>query len=317
MPWRLSLKVQRTELVAYLVAALAVSVAAGVATVVLRGIPVTTACLQLFDGRPYTASDMRSCDGASTFLAVNAWAGWIMAAMALLPLLGGVLVGSQLVSRDVDTGTAQWPWSLGLSRRRWLAQRLVPIALFVLVATAVPATLAWLLESARNPTVDPSATFLDYGLRGPLVVGRAMAALALSLAIGAVLGRSLPALLLSAAASALGLALLVAGTGWGVPLTAVPARALTEQPGSILISSGWLTPRGELLSEDEARAGSPTPGDAEQTIEWLLANYREMSLIVPGAQAPEVEAREMAVLALVSVVGVAAAAVVVDRRRPY
>ncbi len=317
MPWRLSLKVQRTELVAYLVAALAVSVAAGVATVVLRGIPVTTACLQLFDGRPYTASDMRSCDGASAFLAVNAWAGWIMAAMALLPLLGGVLVGSQLVSRDVDTGTAQWPWSLGLSRRRWLAQRLVPIALFVLVATAVPATLAWLLESARNPTVDPSATFLDYGLRGPLVVGRAMAALALSLAIGAVLGRSLPALLLSAAASALGLALLVAGTGWGVPLTAVPARALTEQPGSILISSGWLTPRGELLSEDEARAGSPTPGDAEQTIEWLLANYREMSLIVPGAQAPEVEAREMAVLALVSVVGVAAAAVVVDRRRPY
>ncbi|MFN8628885.1 MAG: hypothetical protein U0838_00770 [Chloroflexota bacterium] len=317
MPWRLSLKVQRTELLALLLASLAVSVAAGVATAVLHGIQMSSACLQLFDGRQYTASEMRSCDGASTFLAVNAWAGWIMAAMAVLPLLGGAVVGSQLVSREVDAGTAQWPWSLGLSRRRWLAQRLVPVALFVAAVTAVPAAMAWLLESARNPTVDAGSTFLDYGLRGPLVVGRALAALAVSLAIGAALGRSLPALLAASGASALGLALLVAGTGWGASLTAVPSRDLTNRSGYILISSGWLTSGGIVLSEDEARASSPNPADAEQTLTWLLANFQEVSLIIPGEQAQEVAAREMGVLALTSVAGVLVAAAVVDRRRPY
>jgi hypothetical protein len=101
-------------------------------------------------------------------------------------------------SREVERGTAAFAWSIAPSRRRWLG-------------VALPAFLAVLDEHRRRPALDRLELVRDHrwtartlhhvGLRGVAIPAYAVAAFGIALAVGARLGRVLPALLAAGALS--------------------------------------------------------------------------------------------------------------------
>jgi hypothetical protein len=121
--------------------------------------------------------------------------------LALSPYILAIMLGAPLVAREVEQGTAPLSWSLIGSRRRWLLARVAAI-----LALLVPLLLAFgvagdLLEGASNPGVSPWATFDAYMVRGIPVVAWALVAFALAVALGTLLGRSMPAIFLSVVAT--------------------------------------------------------------------------------------------------------------------
>lgn len=58
---------------------------------------------------------MRSHDGITTSLALY------------LPILLGTVWAAPSLSREIESGTLAWAWTKGVSRRRWLMTRIIPI----------------------------------------------------------------------------------------------------------------------------------------------------------------------------------------------
>ena len=216
---RLVLVQHRWVVVFAVVLSLAIAAAAMFAWSALAGVSTPAHCIEdrFLDPIP------TECIGTEDFLTRNEeLAGKVMAAMAVLPLLLGILVGVPLVGSEIETRTATIAWSLGPSRRRWLTVRLAILGVGLAIVLAIPAIAAQVLENVRPnyADYDPSTTVLiDYGLRGPLVVLRGLAAFSIGVATGLVLGRVLPALLVAGVAvvvlwNVLGT---VAYAGWPAP----------------------------------------------------------------------------------------------------
>jgi hypothetical protein len=194
---RLTFRLYRFELIAILAYGLVLTALAVVVTVRLNAASPGVDCLRTWIEQGAVIGP--GCADPRTFLGLNEdEAGKVMAAMWLLPLVAGVLAGSVLVAREIEHRTAQLAWSVGPSRRRWYLDRLLPVLGVVLIATVLPAIAAEILEGARQPWVEPLASAADYGLRGPIPVALAVAALGISVLIGALMGRMLPALIVAA-----------------------------------------------------------------------------------------------------------------------
>jgi hypothetical protein len=121
--------------------------------------------------------------------------------LLFVPFAVGILLGAQIVAREIEEGTASLSWTLQRSRARWLAVRMlsvlglmVPLLIFVGIA-------ADQFEAARNPTVDVHAAFVGYLGRGAFPVAWGLAAFAGAAWLGAVAGRVMPAVLTVAVAS--------------------------------------------------------------------------------------------------------------------
>jgi hypothetical protein len=113
------------------------------------------------------------------------------------PLLGGVVLGAALSAREIEHGTAQTSWVQGASRRPWFAAKmlagvtlLVPIMLLVGLSADV-------LQAAATPTLDVHASFDAYLARGLIVVFWALAAFSGTFALGALFGRTIPAIVVA------------------------------------------------------------------------------------------------------------------------
>src|SRR4029077_18922465 len=64
--------------------------------------------------------------------------------MAVLPLLAGLFVGAPLIARELEYGTYRFAWTQGVSRRRWLLSKTLPLAAGAVVAAAVASlVLMW------------------------------------------------------------------------------------------------------------------------------------------------------------------------------
>lgn len=315
---RITLKLYRFELLVTVVACLLAGAAATILGRQLASLAPSPDCIHLTSGGPIFGSDMARCPSLAGFSSINGIAGPVLAAFGVLPFFAGALVGSQLVAREVDHRTAQLAWSLATVRRRWLFDRVAPPLVILAITLTVAAVASAYLEAGRVPALQISSGFHDYGLWGPLLIFRGVAALGIGVLIGAVVGRVLPSLLLTGAiCGVMFLALPVASTLAQplVPLVSDQTSA-TEYPLSV--SSGWKAADGRFLSQDEARALVPPdasgPGQAEG---WLSAHFELVNLGIPGSRMPEVAGREAIALLLVGLAGVAIAALVLDRRRPY
>jgi hypothetical protein len=227
--------------------------------------------------------------GTEEFLMRNEeLAGKVMAAMAVLPLLLGILVGSPLVASEIETRTATIAWSLGASRRRWLVNRLLILGVGFAAVLVVPAVIADLLAAVRPPGYDMStATLVDYGLRGPLVVFRGAAAFSIGVLVGLAIGRVLPALLVS------GVAVLLLWNGLGM-----------------VSQMGWPAAETFTPRDDQywVSTGGAIPGSSKDEPQEMVG--------IPGEKLAFVETREIALLAGLTVVLLGGSVLAIERRRP-
>jgi hypothetical protein len=312
---RLTFRLYRFELLAILAYGLLLAGLGVVVALRLQAVYPGVDCIRLWQGAPAVAG----CESTVAFFEQNeAEAGRVMAAMWLLPLVAGVLAGSVLVAREVEHRTTQFAWSVGTSRRRWFLDRVVPVFVVAVGAVVLAAIAGEIVEAARAPWINPLVSAQDFGLRGPVVVALAVAAFGISVFVGAVVGRMLPALILAA--------VLVVGVRsvvgqmlpYGEPVVVLPDSIFSEIAATdapLVTSGAWQTSDGRLLSWEEAYALVPTGTNDPSS--WLSENGKDVALGVPGQDIWRVELRESAILVGMGLVGLIGAELVVNRRRPY
>jgi len=141
------------------------------------------------------------------FLDLNEFAASrLIATLALLPIAVGLLLGVPTVSREIESGTAATVWAVAESRSEWLAWRLLSVGGLALIMLACLGIASEVLWQARAPTGVPNR-FDDAGLHGASVVAKGAASFAVGALVGAMLGRTLPAVIGGAVASVVLIAL--------------------------------------------------------------------------------------------------------------
>jgi hypothetical protein len=110
----------------------------------------------------------------------------------LIPGVSGIALAAPLLL-DLESGTYRLAWTQSITRRRWLAVRLGMTALAaVLAALAMTALVTWW----RMPLDDLHGRFENvFDFEGTVVVGYVLFALGVSLAVGVVWRRTVPALI--------------------------------------------------------------------------------------------------------------------------
>jgi hypothetical protein len=230
----------------------------------------------------------------------------------IFPFVAGLLVGTPLVARELEGGTARLSWSLVPSRLRWFVQRVVPALGLVAVAAFVIGITADALFRALHPTLDLDQSFVGFRGRGVLVSVEALVVASIALAFGSILGRTVPTFVL---------ALILAGA-IGVATDKVETETLMNEA---LISSDFQWTGGDLYLESRFRLADgrivtwqelyvlrpeiETQGMTEEM-------GRDVVLYIPGSRYHDIERREALVFVAIAALFTAVAVVAVMRRRP-
>jgi hypothetical protein len=232
----------------------------------------------------------------------------------LFPVVVGLLAGGPIVARELETGTARLAWSLGPSRLRWLAQRALPILAMVFAAGIAIGLTSGALIHLLVPSVDLDNAFTGFRLRGVLVGVEALGIASIALAVGAILGRLVPTLILTL--------ILVGALTTAidkVDRTLLTSEALQGEGPSyqfneadLWIDSRLKFPNGEVLTYEEAYRTHPEL----QFWEGEVPPYTDVTLYIPGERYQAVERREALALGGLTLAFIAVAAVAVARRRP-
>ncbi len=115
-------------------------------------------------------------------------------ALLAIPALLGMFWGAPLVARELESGTHRLAWTQSVTRRRWLSVR---VALVAVAGIAVAGLSSWLVSWWFAPLDAVNLNRFDPGVfteRGVVAVGYAAFALALGVAAGALMRRTLPAM---------------------------------------------------------------------------------------------------------------------------
>jgi hypothetical protein len=109
-----------------------------------------------------------------------------------LPAIVGVFWGAPLVARELESGTFRLAWTQTVTRTRWLATKLAVVGLAAAVSCGLLSLmLGWWSSAAVNRGRLGPAMFAE---RGIVPVGYAVFAVALAVAAGALVRRTLPAM---------------------------------------------------------------------------------------------------------------------------
>jgi hypothetical protein len=250
-------------------------------------------------------------DCSSISQALGMWMSWVpyaRAALVVLPVLAGVVIGTSLVASEVERGTAAFAWSVILRRRTWLADCCI-IGLFGLAVVAIPLAAASAgLSAALGMQADSTSAPSGIDTAPLLLLARPLVAFAIAAAVGMLAGRSLPTLLVTGLASLLvlgGLELAFAawrdGAAEPVDLSA---------PGAYYVSDAAIAADGGLVSVADALA----------TAEALGKPPDELYRFVHLGLTPETRARMLAAEAGLTVVlsgaGLVAVGLLAEHRRP-
>jgi hypothetical protein len=154
--------------------------------------------------------------GATTSLAVY------------LPVTIGVFWGAPLLARELESGTHQLAWTQSVTRRRWLAYRLLVASITgLLLSGALTALLTWGVRSTARPG---PGRFTFFDMHGLVPLAATLFGLALGTAVGGVLRRTIWSMGASLAVLILSRPGLEAVRPfYEAPLRATPAR----QPGPL------------------------------------------------------------------------------------
>jgi hypothetical protein len=112
----------------------------------------------------------------------------------LVPCLMGVFWGGPLVARDLETGTCQFAWMQSITRSRWLTVKVGWILLAAVAGAGAMSALVTWWSSPVNALNNGRFQAGQFDVQGIVPVGYAVFAVALGIAAGALLRRTLPAL---------------------------------------------------------------------------------------------------------------------------
>jgi hypothetical protein len=305
------------ELIAIACATVGLAVVGTIVTQALLAATPSASCLPLLYSN-VTSSQVAGCAGVLEILSLKEVATPILLALSLLPATAGALVGSQLVGREIEQRTAVLGWSIDPSRRRWLAERAISALAIAGIVGVVAAIASTRLATAAFPGVDLWQAFLGFGFWGPPLVLRGIAAVAVGLLAGAVLGRMVPALLVSLALSA---ALLI-----GIDLVApglMPTRTIDDAGGrdrdmtALYVDSTLRAADGRTLTFAEARLSAPSGLDEGAMSDWIYTHYVPLAVVIPGDEAPLARLASAIAMLGITALALVATAAVVSKRRPY
>jgi hypothetical protein len=307
-----ALRPLRTEIRAVLALTLLVALmAGGVALRLLAfGIPENCISMTVFDA----ACVSREVEINSYIEFASSWGGAVAYAAVLLPSFAGVIFGVGVVGKELDQRTAVLAWSLSWSRRRWLIQRLVPLAVIVVLLGLGATFLFQVMISLRGggplPLMFESIPIVGLG---PAVEG--LGALGISLAVGAMLGRLLPALLASAAFVVFSFVLVTQVNDRLLHGESIVVDQATLGPESYALGryldSFVQTADGQILSWDQVYPDYADPETGE-----LLPGVTQLLRIAPIEILPEVAARFLLFHLLIAATALTLGLAVTDRRTP-
>ena len=307
---RAALRPMRTELLGVAGAtALLLLAAAGVAARLLAfGLP--DACLDTESTPAICFGRQLDAQAYSSF--ANNWGALVGIFAIALPGIAGVILGIGAIGKELDQRTAVLAWSIDASRRHWLLQRTLPLIAVIAVLGVVSTEVMNAMLRLQHPGFDFSHPLAFewipmMGL-GPMAAG--MSAFGITVVVGAMLGRLLPALLGAATLVVIANLLVTQGNErlmTGESLVAEYASIGAGRPIDTLLR----TPDGRIVSWDEgfAEFGDPQTGELDPAV-------IEMARYVPIEIYPQIAARYALFHILIGLVALTFAFAVIERRSP-
>jgi hypothetical protein len=122
------------------------------------------------------------------------WINTLVDITVIVPLLIGVFWGATIAGRELEAGTAGLVWTQSVTRRRWIASKLVTLFLFTAACSGAVAGLVTWWSDTHNALVESRFVGLQFDIQGIAPVGYALFASALGLAAGVLWRRALPAM---------------------------------------------------------------------------------------------------------------------------
>ncbi|MBX3031504.1 MAG: hypothetical protein KF809_15260 [Chloroflexi bacterium] len=210
----LTWKLHRFEMSFALAAAALVTVSALFTAHRIDSIGLSEACLS--GGGPACDLQMLRAYGSIN----GADGGYLRVILTVAPLLIGVVLGTPLVAREIEQRTAWLPWSLSGRRRSWLVARTLPSLLVAFVALGLLSLGGTLLFDAIWNGYQ-QVELGEIGAQSLPALARGLAALAVSLLVGSLVGRTLPTILIAGALM----------SGWALVIVAPAQDALSRERG--------------------------------------------------------------------------------------
>jgi hypothetical protein len=245
----------------------------------------------------------RDCPGlARDFLAT--FEGWRDGATAtlLLPLFAGAFIGAPLIAGELEAGTYRLAWTQSVTRWRWLAVQLALVFGSVLAGFLV---LTVLLAWWRAPFASVEGSLGEGFDQGPVLIAHAAFALSVGVALGALIGRSVPAIagtVVFFVAARLGVAAIVRiqlltpiSYAWD-PAGRDPRAFM----GDLVLSTGYVDGRGQSLSLDQlTKACGSVLGKPSTAFTTCLHDHGilESAVVQPGDRYWLFQASEIIVFA--------------------
>lgn len=312
--WRLAFKMQRLELLLFVAAAVLVTIAS---LLIAWGASEARAS---FDACYEAAGTDAKCGTSPSLNDFSMWGGFARISAFITPFALGLILGIPVVAREVEGRTAPIAWTLSRSRSRWLVRRVIPLVVVVIVL-AVAVGIGSEFVTRTNPFADLASNpgFADYTARGWMLPVRALAVLLLGIAVGAMVPRQLPALLLAGAVTlALFVGLSIGIDTWmtaeAKPIPLVETRFGPISDGPRIFDIAYREDAtGKLISENDfyTRYEDVFARDGE-----MPAGFSQVAIGIPGTEYAVWAVRESAILGVLALASGALAIAVVRRRRP-
>jgi ABC-2 family transporter protein len=181
--------------------------------------------------------------------AVGQLTGWLV----LVPLMMGVMLGAPMIARELESGTYQVAWTQATTRTRWIMVKLGLLGLGVVTASgAFAALVTWWRQPVDSlSTNDSNGRFgsFIFSIEGTVVVGYSLFAFFLGVLAGAMLRRTVLAMVVT---SGIFVATLLGTQFFLRPhylspvttLTALPTGNVPLDPGTTGTPGDWLLDYG-------------------------------------------------------------------------
>ncbi|MFI2648980.1 MULTISPECIES: ABC transporter permease subunit [Micromonospora] len=196
--------------------------------------------------------------------------------LAIIPAVLGVFWGAPLIARELESGTQRLVWNQSVTRRRWLAVKLLFVGLASMAVAALASLLLTWAASPYDKVSGERFAALAFGARNLTPIAYAALAFVLGTVIGLLLRKTVPAMALTILAFTLFQFLMpnMVRPHLMAPVTvtkAMTADALRELRGvgtdatvkGLSIPNAWVTGTSKLLT------ASGQPVDA-RTIDTCL-----------------------------------------------
>jgi hypothetical protein len=195
----------------------------------------------------------RSCSSLVNSLSLGNHAVYDLTILSLIvPAVIGLLIGAPLVAGEVETGTSNFAWTQSVTRSRWLLAKAGWLLLAAAVWGGCVGGLVTWWSGPRNALYGNALQPNDFDMQGIVPVAYALFGMALGIAAGAVLRRTLPAIAVTLAGF-IAVRVLVAEILRPHYLSAVTAyysvvSNWTQPAGAWVLGSGVVNKSGQVLS---------------------------------------------------------------------